>query len=93
MAKENNPGKPNLESRMRLLEKRLTKLEKKFSHRKREYTVEEKKAIRARLLTGQETARKKREAEAKAAKRVKSNNPEKLEPIETHQTNLASPLG
>ena len=33
-------------------------LEKKLSRRKREYAEEERKAIRARLLAGQEEARK-----------------------------------
>lgn len=77
--------KPNLESRVKLLEKRLTKLEiqleKKLNHRKREYTEEEKKTIRARLLAGQEAA-KKREVEAKTTKKVKFNNPEEIKPIE-----------
>ncbi len=87
MAKKNNTGKPNLESRVKLLEKRLTKLEdqieKKLNRRKREYTEEAKKAIRARLLAGQETARKRREAEAKATKKLKSNNSEEVKTIET----------
>jgi len=56
-----------LESRFKQLEKRLTKLEalveKKFARKKRQYTEGERKTIRARLLAGQETARKRREAE------------------------------
>jgi len=81
MAKNNNTEKAtdNLESRVRLMEKRVTKLEtqleKKLNRRKREYTDDEKKAIRTRLLAGQETARKRREAEDKATKKVKPNNP------------------
>jgi len=47
---------------VKLLEKRLTKLEalveKKFARKKRQYTEEERKAIRARLLAGQEKAKK-----------------------------------
>jgi hypothetical protein len=43
-----------LESKVKQLEKRLTKLEllieKRFARKKREYTDEERKAIRARLL-------------------------------------------
>jgi hypothetical protein len=64
------------------LENRVTKLEiqleKKLNRRKREHTDEEKKAIRARLLAGQEAARKKQGAEAKEAKKVKPDKQEKL---------------
>ncbi|MFC1915534.1 hypothetical protein ACFLW4_02440 [Chloroflexota bacterium] len=45
--------------------------------RKRELTPEERVAVRARLLAGQEAARKRREAEARAqAKAVKNGNKE-----------------
>ncbi|MFC1893088.1 hypothetical protein ACFLYR_03505 [Chloroflexota bacterium] len=89
MDKKNNTGKSNLESRVKLLENRLTKLEtqleKKLNRRKREYTDEQKKAIRARLLAGQEAARKRREAEAKTTKKVNFNNPEEVEVAEAQQ--------
>jgi hypothetical protein len=67
------------------LNKRVTSLEKlvqELSSRPhkprkfREYTAEEKAAIRARLLAGQEAARKKREAEAKSTKKVKAGSAE-----------------
>jgi hypothetical protein len=63
MAKVNG----DLESRVSLVEARVTILEeiaksnKRANCRKREYTPEEKAAIRARLLAGQEAARKRRE--------------------------------
>ncbi len=45
--------------------------------KKRELTPEERVAVRARLLAGQEAARKRREAEARAqAKAVKNGNKE-----------------
>ena len=67
-------------------EKRLTKqetqIEKKMNRRKREYTYEEKKAIRARLLAGLENSKKKRESEAKTNMKVKSSNIEKAKSAE-----------
>lgn len=78
MAKKNNTRKTDLESRIRLLEKTVTeleiRLEKKLNRRKREYTEEEKKAIRARLLAGQEAALKRPGNEARDATRYKANN-------------------
>jgi hypothetical protein len=56
-----------LESRVGILETRVAALEqlsrnaKRTNRRKKEYTPEEKAAIRARLLAGQEAARKRRE--------------------------------
>ena len=88
MAKKNDTEKTtdDLESRVKLLEKRLTKLEtqleKKLNCRKREYTKEQKKPIRARLLEGQEAARKRGEAESNATKKVKYNNPEEVKATE-----------
>ncbi|MFC1955815.1 hypothetical protein ACFLWZ_04725 [Chloroflexota bacterium] len=86
MAKKNNTEKSDLESRIKLLEERVAKLEvqleKKLNRRKREYTDEERKAIRTRLLAGQEAARKGREAEAKITKNKKSNNTDVAKPIE-----------
>ncbi|MFC1972341.1 hypothetical protein ACFLVE_02925 [Chloroflexota bacterium] len=86
MPKKNNTEKSDLESRVKLLEERVAKLEvqleKKLNRRKREYTEEERKAIRVRLLAGQEAARKRREAEAKATKEVKSNNSKEEKPVE-----------
>jgi len=71
MAK-NNAGTDttaNLESRITSLEKRiapLEKLSKRFIRRQRAYTDEQRAAIRARLLAGQEAARKGREAKVTA---------------------------
>ncbi len=54
-----------LEARQAILESHTTGLVSK-PRRKRNLTDEEKKAIRERLAKGQETARARREAEAKA---------------------------
>lgn len=54
----------------------------KSTRRAREYTEEERKAIRARLLAGQEAARKRREAEAKATKKVQPGQPAKVKVVE-----------
>jgi hypothetical protein len=67
---------------------KVTKLEKlvKKSNRaprkKREYTEEQRKAIRARLLVGQEALRKKWEAETKANKKAKLGNSENGKALE-----------
>lgn len=52
------------------------------TRRVREYTDEERAAIRARLLAGQEAARKRREAEAKATKKVRPGKSEKVKVVE-----------
>jgi hypothetical protein len=56
-----------LEARMSALEQRLATIERTgpavLKRRKKELTLEEKKAVRARLLAGQEKKRKAREAE------------------------------
>ena len=61
---------PEMESRVASLEARVAKLEKgvpgKRTRRKRDYTDEEREAIRARLLAGQEAAAKKRRAAEEA---------------------------
>lgn len=54
----------------------------KSSRRVREYTEEERKAIRARLLAGQEAARKRREAEVKAIKKARTGSSEKAKVVE-----------
>ena len=57
----------DLESRLSVLEARVTILEqssKKSTRKKRELTDEQRAAIRARFLAGQEAARKRREANA-----------------------------
>lgn len=66
-----------LEGRVGVLEELAGQLSKKASRRKWEYTEEQRKAIRARLLAGQEAARRRREDEAKAAKKAKAGNVEK----------------
>ena len=55
------------------------------ARRTREYTEEERKAIRARLLAGQEAARKRREAEVKAIKKAKTGSSEKAKATETEK--------
>jgi len=64
-----------LESRIAGLEQRLVVMERGSTvtpkRRKRELTPEERVAVRARLLAGQEKARARREAEAKQAKAIK----------------------
>jgi hypothetical protein len=63
-----------IEARVTVIEKQVKQLvSQRVKVRKaRLFTGEQKAAIRARLLEGQEAARKKREAEAKSAK--KANN-------------------
>ena len=57
---------------MAALEQRLATFERGSTttpkRRRRELTLEERQAVRARLLAGQERKRKEREAEAKTAK-------------------------
>ena len=70
-----------LEGRVAFSEQRLAVLERGSratpKRRRRELTPEEKKAVRERLVRGQEAARKRREAEAKAqAKTVKAGKEE-----------------
>ncbi|MFA5374470.1 MAG: hypothetical protein WC455_01745 [Dehalococcoidia bacterium] len=64
------------ESRMTAIEMRLSVLEQGSGtspkRRKRELTLEERKAVRARLVAGQEKARVKRELEAKAKAKSKA---------------------
>ena len=58
----------DLESRVAILEQRITaleKLSKKIIRRKKQYTDEERAAIRARLLAGQEAALKRRNSEVR----------------------------
>ena len=62
-------GIMGLEARITALEERVATLEQvsqKFTRKKTKYTDEQRAAIRARLLAGQEAARKSREAEVKA---------------------------
>ncbi len=85
MAEKSTKVTGHLEPRVTMLEGRVAALEKlvgevtKKARKQREYTDEERAAIRARLLAGQETARKKREAETKATK-VKVITTEKAKP-------------
>jgi chaperonin cofactor prefoldin len=65
--KQTDANTTDIELRLQKLEKRVATLEKragklnKRTRRTREYTPEEKAAIRARLVAGQEAARKRRE--------------------------------
>jgi hypothetical protein len=63
-----------LNRRVTVLEKLVQQLasQKPKARKSREYTDEERAAIRARLLTGQDAARKKREAESKSKTDSKS---------------------
>ena len=79
MTKKNTKTKTtgDLEPRVSTLEQRIAVLEqlsKKFTRKKREYTDEQRAAIRARLLAGQEAARKKRENDASNIKIIKSSD-------------------
>ena len=65
------------EQRMAALERYIGGVIKSSTKRRRELTPEERKAVRARLVGGQERARAKREAEAKAQAQAKSNNSKK----------------
>ena len=81
----------DLESRVNTLEKRIAALEqisKKFTRKKREYTDEQRAAIRARLLAGQEAARKKRENDAADIKIIKSSD----KPIKSKNVVKAKPV-
>jgi hypothetical protein len=75
----------DLVTRLSTLEQKVTKLEKlsnRAPRKKREYTEEQRNAIRARLLAGQEVARKKHMDEAKHAKKNKVDNSEKPNTLE-----------
>jgi hypothetical protein len=94
MVKKNIKAKAseNLESRVTALETRMAVLEqvsRKVVRRKRDYTDEERATIRARLLAGQEAARKRRANEAKAASKKKtateSVKAEKAKPVPTSE--------
>jgi hypothetical protein len=93
MAKKNTTIEAieGMASRVTILEGRITALEKltdqapKKARKVKEYTDEERAAIRARFVKGQEAARKKREAETKATKKVKSVKSEKVKVAETEK--------
>jgi anthranilate phosphoribosyltransferase len=74
-----------LDARITHLEKMVHQLASKphKTRKVREYTAEEKAAIRERLLKGQEAARKKREDNAEATKKVKADASDKAKPAET----------
>jgi peptidoglycan hydrolase CwlO-like protein len=76
-----------LNQRVTVLEKLVGQLasQKPKVRKSREYTGEERAAIRARLLAGQEAARKRREAEAKATKRVRVGKSETAKAVESEQ--------
>jgi len=71
MSQKNNKTKEIMDSEAQItaLEERVAALEHislKLTRKKRQYTDEQRAAIRERLLAGQEAARKRREAEVKA---------------------------
>jgi len=79
-----------------VLELRLEKLAKVFAwseskksakstRKTREYTDEQRAAIRERLIAGQEAARKQREAEAKPTKKVRVGNSDKVKALESEK--------
>jgi len=57
----------------------------KSTRRVRVYTDQERAAIRARLLGGQEAARKRRETEAKATTKAKPGKSEKVKVVEAEK--------
>ena len=67
------------EQRIAALERYLGCIVKAARKPRKQLTDEEKKAVRARLVAGQEKARLRREAEAKA--QAKAPNKEKKEPV------------
>jgi len=74
MENQQEPRLDQMEARLSFCEERLRAIERFIGDavrstrpRKRQLTDEEKKAIRARLIAGQEKARARREAEAKKA--------------------------
>lgn len=81
-----------LESRVTILEARVAVLEqssKKVMRKKREYTDEQRAAIRARFLAGREAARKRREIEPIAEitdepESIKTEKPKKV--VKTEKT-------
>ena len=79
VTKQTDANTGDLEVRLQKLEKRVAVLEKravkpKKTRRIREYTPEEKAAIRARLVEGQKAAQKRRDNEAKT-ERTNANKP------------------
>lgn len=76
-----------LNKRVTVLEKLVQELvsQKPKARKQREYTDEQRASIRARLLAGQETAKKKREAEAKASKKVRPVTSEKDKAVATEK--------
>ncbi len=69
-----------LEARLSFCEQRLAAIERYMggvitaaTKRRRELTPEERKAVRARLIAGQEKARARRELEAKAQAKSKNS--------------------
>jgi len=91
VTKQTDANTGDFESRLQVLEKRVAALEKlvgkskKKIRRTREYTQEEKVVIRARLLAGQEEARKRREDEGKAIKKTKIDKSEVVKATETEK--------
>ncbi|GEM_PF-2915234 len=68
-----------IEARLAFCEQRLSAIERYLggairsaTKRRRELTPDERKAVRARLIAGQEKARARREAEAKAQAKPKN---------------------
>ena len=70
----------SLEDRIAALEKQAWKT-KRATRKKHEYTEEERANIRARLLAGQEAARKRQDNEVKTTKKVKSVNIERVKTV------------
>ena len=85
----------DLESRVTILEARVAVLEqssKRVMRKKREYTDEQRAAIRARFLVGREAARKRRENEPIAEitdepESIKTEKPKKV--VKTEKTKKA----
>ena len=71
----------DVEAQIAALEARVGALEHislKLNRKKRQYTDEQRAAIKARLLAGQESARKRREAEVIDIPIIHTENPKKV---------------
>ena len=85
---KNGKATIDLASKVEALEKRIAVLErvcKRFTRKRRVYTGEERAAIRARLLAGQDAARKGREAKTiakpEAIKTEKAKKANEVRPV------------
>jgi len=89
-----------LEKKITALKEQVKKLapQKSKARKKREYTEEQKAAIRKRLLAGQEAARKRKEVKIEPTKKAEAPNnnrkPTKVvqKVVQTEKPNLTKPV-